>query len=209
MVENDREMVVSPEMPLWRQVAKKIVSPVRKARCWWRGLWNDLIPYLLALTGYVPSHGFRKFVYRAFGVKISQTSSIHSRTRFSNPQALSIGEHTVISSDCILDARQGISIGSCVNIAYAACIYTMEHDIDDPFFAATGAPVVIEDYVYIGPRVTILPGVRIGYGAVVGAGAVVTKDVPPYMFVGGVPAKVIRERSHDLQYKLSYAKRFF
>jgi hypothetical protein len=97
MVENDREMVVSPEMPLWRQVARKIVSPVRKARCWWRGLWNDLIPYLLALTGYVPSHGFRKFVYRAFGVKISQTSSIHSRTRFSNPQALSIGEHTVIS----------------------------------------------------------------------------------------------------------------
>ncbi len=201
-------MVVSPDVPLWRQVARKIVSPVRKARCWWRDLWNDLTSLLLTMTGYVPSHRFRYFVYRSFGIKLAQTSSIHTRARFSNPQGLSIGENTIISGECIFDARQGISIGSCVNIANEVFIYTMEHDIDDPFFAATGGSVVIEDYAYIGPRVTILPGVRIGYGAVVGAGAVVTKDVPPYMFVGGVPAKVIRERSHDLRYKLSYAKRF-
>ena len=201
-----QQMTVSPELPLWHKVARKLVSPVRKTRHWWREFQDDFSLYLLALTGYIPSHCFRNFVYRSFGVKLAQTSSIHSRTRFINPKELSIGEHTVIGHDCIFDARQGISIGSCVNLASETRIYTMQHDIDDPFFAPTGAPVTIEDYAYIGTRVLILPGVRIGKGAVVASGAVVTKDVAPYVMVGGVPAKFIRERSHDLRYKLSYAK---
>ena len=55
-------------------------------------------------------------------------------------------------------------------------------------------PVYIGDDVWIGGRVTILPGVHIGKGAIVGAGAVVTKDVPEYSIVGGNPAKIIRFR---------------
>lgn len=55
-------------------------------------------------------------------------------------------------------------------------------------------PIVIGDDVWIGYGATILSGVRIGQGAVVAAGAVVTKDVPPYAVVGGVPAKVIKYR---------------
>lgn len=54
--------------------------------------------------------------------------------------------------------------------------------------------IVIDDDVWIGYRSTILSGVHIGQGAVVAAGAVVTKDVPPYAIVGGVPAKVIKYR---------------
>jgi maltose O-acetyltransferase len=55
-------------------------------------------------------------------------------------------------------------------------------------------PVIIEDDVWIGARVIILPGVKIGKGSIVGAGAVVTKDVEPYSIVAGVPAKLIRKR---------------
>ena len=55
-------------------------------------------------------------------------------------------------------------------------------------------PVVIGNDVWIGDKVTILPGVNIGDGSIIGAGAVVTHDVPPYAIVGGVPAKIIRMR---------------
>ena len=58
----------------------------------------------------------------------------------------------------------------------------------------TRGPIVLEDDVWLGFRSTIMSGVTIGKGAVVAAGAVVTKDVPPYAIVGGVPAKVIKYR---------------
>lgn len=56
-------------------------------------------------------------------------------------------------------------------------------------------PVVIGNDVWIGTRAIILPGVRIGNGVIIGAGAIVTKDVPDYAVVGGVPAKIIRFRN--------------
>ena len=84
----------------------------------------------------------------------------------------------------------------------------MEHDIDSPDFAETGAPVIIEDYAVIGTRVTILPGVTVGRGSVVGSGAVVTKNVAPYTVVGGVPAVFIKNRSKDLRYTLKFSRLF-
>lgn len=188
-------------------MARKI-GPLRAAFAWAISVWADLRLYLLTLVGYMPSHTVRNFFYRWAGVQLGNTSSIHWRARFFCPEGLTIGENCIIGNDGFFDARDSITIGLNVNIAAEARIYTREHDIDDPFFAEIGGPVVIEDYVYIGTRVTILPGVRIGYGAVVASGAVVTKAVPPFTLVGGVPAKPIRERSRDLRYKLHYAKLF-
>ena len=187
----------------------KRMTPLRKMRRWWlNGIWSDLRLWVLTMVGYVPSHHIRNSVYRWMGVELPRSSSIHWRARFFDPQGLVVGENTTIGNDGFFDARDRISIGSSVNIAAEVRIYTREHDIDDPFFAEKGGPVVIEDYAYIGTRVTILPGVTIGRGAVVASGAVVSKNVTPYMLVGGVPAKPIRERSRDLRYKLGYAKRF-
>lgn len=59
------------------------------------------------------------------------------------------------------------------------------------------APVVIEDDVWLGAGVTVVPGVRVGKGSVVGAGAVVTKDVPPYSLAVGAPARVIRKVTYQ------------
>lgn len=56
----------------------------------------------------------------------------------------------------------------------------------------------IGDDVWIGGHTTVLPGVTIGDGAVVAVGAVVTKDVPPYTVVAGVPARVVKEIENDL-----------
>lgn len=70
-------------------------------------------------------------------------------------------------------------------VSIAVAIFGSGHDCE---------PVVIEDEGWVGANAVVLPGVRIGRGAVVAAGAVVTKDVAPYTIVGGVPARMIRER---------------
>ncbi len=196
------------EKPIWFRLAKKI-TPLRVARRWFLNEISDnLRLYWLTTVGYIPSHAIRNFFYRTSGMRLARTSSLHWRARFFSPENLHIGGHCTLGNDGFYDARDGITIGACVNIAGEVRIYTREHDIDDPYFADTGAPVVIHDYVCIGSRVTILPGVTIGTGAVVASGAVVTNDVPEYTLVGGVPAKFIRERSRDLRYKLGFAKKF-
>lgn len=62
-------------------------------------------------------------------------------------------------------------------------------------------PVIIEDETWIGCNVTILKGVTIGRGAIVSAGSVVTKDVPCYSIVGGIPAKVLKYRFTEAEIK--------
>ncbi|MGB6882191.1 MAG: acyltransferase, partial [Microgenomates group bacterium] len=105
--------------------------------------------------------------------------------------------------------RAHLKIGSHVDIASSVMIYNSEHDIESHDFSAREEPVEIGDYCFIGPRVIILPGVKIGKGAVVAAGAVVTKDVPKFAIVGGVPAKVIGERKNkNLKYRLGRARLF-
>jgi acetyltransferase-like isoleucine patch superfamily enzyme len=67
-----------------------------------------------------------------------------------------------------------------------------QHDIANHTEVPQSEPVIIEDRVWIGSKVVILPGVRIGSRAVIGAGSIVTKDVPPRCVAAGNPARVIR-----------------
>src|SRR3989339_860323 len=174
-----------------------------------KNIWLELIVFKLHLVGYVPSHCYRKFVYRLLGIKIGKGSTIHTKARFYDPRNISVGEDSIIGEGAVLDGRDELSIGSHVDIATEVMIYNSEHNVNDENFAADNGKVIIEDYVFIGPRAIILAGVTIGRGAIVGAGAVVTKDVPPYAIVGGVPAKIIGERRNkDLHYKLGRARLF-
>ena len=107
---------------------------------------------------------------------------------------MTIGHNSIVGDNGFLDGRFGLHIGNNVNIAGEVRIYTLEHDISSPTFGGSGGPIRIDDWVYIGTRVTILPGVTIGEGAVIASGAVVTKDVTPWTMVGGVPARFIKGR---------------
>ena len=103
----------------------------------------------------------------------------------------------------------GVKIGDNVDIAQDDNIWTEQHDYNSPTYASVCKPVIIEDYVWIASRATILPGVTIGKGAVVASGAVVTKDVPPLAIVAGVPAKIIGKRKEEaLQYS-QYCRAWF
>ena len=101
----------------------------------------------------------------------------------------------------MLDGRRGLKLGNNVNLSSNVSIYTLQHDHRDPYFGVQGGRVVIEDRVWLGSNVIVLPGVTIGKGAVCCAGCVVTKDVPPYTVVAGIPAKKVNERPQDLRYE--------
>ncbi|MBI2029519.1 acyltransferase [Candidatus Gottesmanbacteria bacterium] len=164
---------------------------------------------LLRFVGHIPFSFIRKFIYRISGVRIGKGSTIHMWCNFFNPYGVSIGEDTIIGDHAFLDGRAKLTIGNHVDIGSSVLIYNSEHDVDAANFTAIEEPVVIEDYVYIGARVTILPGVKIQKGAVVASGAVVTKDVVSMSIVGGVPAKEIRIRKlTKLEYKLGRARLF-
>ncbi len=164
---------------------------------------------IMAWSGHVPSHHFRRFIYRLGGMRIGKGSTIHCGAKFYNAHKIRIGSDTIIGEDAVLDGRDMLVIGSHVDIASEVMIYNAEHDVNDASFSAITGAVEVEDYVFIGPRAIILPGVKIGRGAVIGAGAVVTKDVEPFKIVGGVPAKEIGERTNkDPHYRLGRAAWF-
>jgi len=164
---------------------------------------------LALITVLIPFHSIRNLFLRLAGVKIGKHSFIHMGVRFFYPPGVKIGQGTVIGDHCFLDGRAPLKIGSHVDIASQVLIYNSEHDINSEDFDPIYGEVEIGDYVFIGPRATILPGVKIGKGAIVAAGAVVTKDVPDFAIVGGVPAQVIGERKNkEPHYKLGRARLF-
>ncbi len=164
---------------------------------------------VLRWVSHVPCHAFRKLFYQFSGMRIGRGSVVHMWANFFEPGGITIGEDTIVGDHAFLDGRAPLFIGNHVDIASSVMIYNSEHDLEKEDFTARTEPVRIGDYVFIGPRAIILPGVTIGKGAVVAAGAVVTKDVPEFVIVGGVPAKEIGERkSRDLHYKLGHARLF-
>lgn len=123
---------------------------------------------------------------------------IERRAYFGSGHRLRIGNNSGLGENCRLLGQ--VNIGDDVMMGPDCIIMTLGHEYRDrscPMRLQGNTPerpVIIEDDVWIGVRVTILPGIRIGCGAIVAAGAVVTRDVPPYCIVGGVPARVIKER---------------
>lgn len=180
-------------------------------------IWLELVTgFLWWGVGFVPSHHIRRFFYRLSGIKIGSGSTIHMMARIYDPRHITIGSDTIIGEKASLDGRKqlpnsrgGLEIGNHVDIASDVMIWTSEHDVTDPTMKAIEEKVTIGDYVFIGPRSIILPGVRVGRGAVIAAGAVVTKDVPELAIMAGIPAKQISERPESaLGYTLGRARWF-
>jgi len=135
---------------------------------------HNYVCYIIASK--IPSGELKLILYRSMGAKI--------------------GKRVVLTSDVHIDPdwSEFLTIEDGVAVGPRAMFVThvrplTEHKGRVPAFVA---PVIIKRNAWIGVGAIIIAGVTVGEGAIVAAGAVVTKDVPPYTFVGGVPAKVIK-----------------
>ena len=113
-----------------------------------------------------------------------------------------MGDDSGIGVRSIINCQDKVSIGNKVLVGPEVLIFTANHiwnEEQNTFFeqGAETQPVVVLDDAWLGARSIILPGVTIGRGATIAAGSVVTKDVPHYAVVAGVPAKVVQIKRHN------------
>ncbi len=140
----------------------------------------------------------RSWVGRFVFDECGRNVNIERLADFGTGKGISLGDNSGLGVRCRVSSP--CRIGRNVMMAADVLIMTRSHRTertDLPMcFQGAEAPkeVVIDDDVWIGTRAIILPGVKIGTGAIVGAGAVVTRDVPAYAVVGGIPARVIKMR---------------
>jgi acetyltransferase-like isoleucine patch superfamily enzyme len=136
---------------------------------------------------------------RMCGAEIGKNVIFYPGVWIVPPNKLKIGNDVDLAKDVMITCNGGVEINDRVLIGYGTKILSSNHNIPEKkgrIFGAghTHSKIIIENDVWIGCNCVILPGVRIGEGAVVAAGSVVTKNVPPFSIVAGVPAKVIKER---------------
>jgi galactoside O-acetyltransferase len=180
---------------------------------------------LRALVAAVPSRlgvFLRRLAYRPF-MAGGALFDLEPGVRIDGLGNLAIGDGTCVESDCTLlcpgapmvlgancylnrnvrlgsSGDAGFTMGDNVMVGPNVVMDTSRHndariDIPMKLQGMSYAPIVIEDDVWIGANVVVTCGVTVGRGSIVGAGAVVTRDVPPYSVVAGVPARVVRQRS--------------
>jgi acetyltransferase-like isoleucine patch superfamily enzyme len=157
-----------------------------------------------SFVSFFPNYCIRHlYLTRVLKIVLGKNSAVHMGC-FVTGRNISIGHNTIINRKCCLDGRGQLKIGNNVSISPESYVISMTHDIQSSDFAPVRKATQIDDYVWIGTRALILPGVHVGPGSVVGAGSVVTKDVPPYAIVAGSPARKIGERNQNLNYNLKY-----
>lgn len=104
-----------------------------------------------------------------------------------------------LKSDTFIECSGGVTIGRYFHTGRGLTIFSTNHNYKYPTHIPYDSidiemPVIIQDFVWCGANVTVLPGVTIGEGAVIGAGSVVFGDVPPCAVAAGNPAKVLKYR---------------
>lgn len=166
-----------------------------------RSLYFIILHYVL--SGVYPTKfgcQFKNFFLKWSGIQKGSNLLIHLGVFISGHNKIIIGDDCVLSKDCILMGKGGIILGDRVLVGYSTKILTGAHIIPKElgsirFSGHTYNPITIGNDVWIGSNCVIMPGVNIGDNSVIAAGAIVNKDVPSNVIFGGIPGKILKERS--------------
>jgi len=139
-------------------------------------------------------------VQKIFRVNKSTNFMVHYTSRINVPQNIFIADDTPVtyqcfasSNCCYMNATNKIYIGQNVMFASGVKLISANHDFKNREEHQKDKPIIIEDNVWLGANVIVLPGVTIGRNAIIGAGSVVTKDIDANSIYVGNPARKLRE----------------
>lgn len=140
---------------------------------------------------------FRYLSFSARVERFDKNSYIGTHVVLKNIHNMEVGENFSLHDFSYVNAQGGVKIGNNVSIAHNCSLITFNHtwdnhDLPIKYNPTIKASITIEDDVWVGCGVRIMPGVVLGSRSVIAAGSVVVKDVPPNTLVGGIPAKVIK-----------------
>jgi putative colanic acid biosynthesis acetyltransferase WcaF len=141
-----------------------------------------------------PFFGWRRFVLRLFGAKISSTAKIYPFVQVWYPANLTMSEFACLAPRVNCYCMDLIEIGPYALVSQGAHLCGGTHDIDDTNFQLISKPIVLGRNCWIAAEAFVGPGVTVGEGAVLGARAVAFKDLDPHTVYVGNPAKALRTR---------------
>lgn len=149
-------------------------------------------------TGYRAPEEIRALMGRITGRAVPESLRLFPPFTTDFGANIHLGEHVFVNSGCRFQDQGGIWVGDRCFIGHDVVMATLDHSLAVADRATTHpAPIRLGSDVWVGAKVVITSGVSIGDGAVIAAGAVVTRDVPEFTIVGGVPAKVIRRLTEE------------
>lgn len=176
--------------------------------------WKELFIRSMPVDS-VLGYTFRKKYWSKRLKNVGKNPVFYRMSSIINPSVVRVGDNFALGEYSVVDANNshGVYFGDNILIANRVYFRAANHKYEllhvpinqqgheSPQFPYKEGfySIVVEDNVWIGTNVTILPGVKIGEGSIVAAGAVVTKDIPAYAICGGVPAKILRYRNDDDQ----------
>lgn len=163
---------------------------------------------------------FKKLQHWALDTSLEEISNkgenivIGPNFKVTHPNLVFLGSNIYIGPNAFLSTVGGLSVGSGTVIGPNLVIYTANHNYKEakslPYDEIViSKKVEIEDNVWIGGNVILIPGIKIGEGAVVGAGSVVTRDVEPMSVVGGNPIRLLSKRNKENYNKLKNEGRIY
>lgn len=155
-------------------------------RLCWLAAWS-----LLYRPSPVPLHAWRRFLLRCFGARVGAGAHPYPSARVWAPWNLVLHPRACLGPDCDIYNVAMVEVGRSAIVSQKAYLCTASHDIHQPGFALTAAPIALRDGAWVAAAAFVAPGVTIGEGAVVGACGVVTRDVERGQVVAGNPAQPV------------------